>query len=265
MFGFLRSLPNIFIIFVADYTIDSFMIVSNEIEKRVQGMNIDQVFSIADLGFPADCYDNVRIKLSRMAAQGLIVKAGKGRYYKPRQTVFGSLQPSREEIVKDLLVKDGKVSGYLTGYAIWNKMGLTTQIPNIIEIGSNIHRNKTKRGVYTIRFVLQPNNITRPNIPLLQILDAIKSVKFIPDTTIGESILRLSVIIGNLLEKDITRLATLALKYPPQTRAIIGGILETKGYDESAMKLHRTLNPMTIYKIGISEDVLPNHKYWNIV
>lgn len=241
------------------------MVAANEIEKRVQGMNTDQVFSVADLGFPADWYDNVRIKLSRMAAQGLIVKASKGRYYKPRQTVFGTLQPSREEIVKDMLMKDGKVSGYLTGYAVWNKMGLTTQIPNIIEIGSNIHRNRTKRGIYTIRFVLQPNNITCTNIPLLQILDAVKSVKSIPDTTINDSITRLSMIIGDLSEKDISLMATLALKYPPQTRAILGAILETKGNTEAATKLLRTLNPMTIYKIGIADGILPNRKNWNIV
>jgi len=241
------------------------MVAANEIEKRVQRINTDLVFSVADLGFPADWYDNVRIKLSRMAAQGLIVKVSKGRYYKPRQTVFGTLQPSREEIVKDMLMKDGKVSGYLTGYAVWNKMGLTTQIPNIIEIGSNIHRNRTKRGIYTIRFVLQPNNITRTNIPLLQILDAVKSVKSIPDTTINDSISRLSMIIGDLSEKDKSLMATLALKYPPQTRAILGAILETKGNIEAAVKLLRTLNPMTIYKTGISDDILPNRKNWNIV
>mgnify|MGYP006916057793 CR=1 FL=1 len=241
------------------------MIAASEIEKRVQEMATDQVFSVSDLGFPAGWYDNVRIKLSRMEAKGLVTKVGKGRYYKPRQSVFGTLQPSREEIVKDLLVKEGKVIGYLTGYAVWNKMGLTTQIPNIIEIGSNIHRNRTKRGIYSIRFVLQPNNITRANIPLLQLLDAIKSIKLIPDTTISDSISRLYAMTGELTDKDKSTTCALALKYPPQTRALLGAMMELIGSTELAGKLQQTLNPMTIYKIGVTDDILPNHKNWNIV
>ena len=241
------------------------MIAANEIEKKVQEMATDQVFSVADLGFPTGWYDNVRIKLSRMEAKGLVAKVGKGRYYKPRQSVFGTLQPSREEIVKDLLVKEGKAIGYLTGYAVWNKMGLTTQIPNIIEIGSNIHRNRTKRGIYSIRFVLQPNNITRTNIPLLQLLDAIKSVKLIPDTTISDSISRLYAMIGELAEKDKAKIVAFSMKYPPQTRAILGAMMELIGNTELADKLLETLNPMTIYKIGVTDDILQNHKNWNIV
>ena len=54
------------------------MIASNEIEARVEQMNTDEVFSVADLGFPPDWYDNVRIKLSRMVAKGLIVRWARG-------------------------------------------------------------------------------------------------------------------------------------------------------------------------------------------
>lgn len=240
------------------------MVAAKDIEKKVQGLKTDLIFTITDLGFPASWYDNVRIKLSRMEEKGVIVKVGKGRYYKPKQTMFGSLQPRQEDLVKDLLIKDGKIIGYLTGYAIWNRMGLTTQISSIIEIGSNIHRNKTKRGTYTIRFVLQPNIISHTNIPLLQILDAIKQIKTIPDTQIESSVIRLSLIINDLAEKEISMLATLALRYTPQTRALLGAILEMYNRKDAANKLKRTLNPATTYKIGISDRNLPNKKNWNI-
>lgn len=240
------------------------MLAAHEIENKVLAIENDRVFSFADLGFPYGWYDNVRVKLSRMEKQGRIVKVGKGKYYKPRQTIFGTLQPSREEIVKDLLVKNGKTIGYLTGYAIWNKMGLTSQISNLIEIGTNRHRNKKRRGCYEIRFVLQPNSITRTNIPLLQILDAVKAVKMIPDAIVGDTIKRLMVAIGDLSPKDASLLATLAEKYPPQTRSLTGAILELGGNVELSEKLRMTLHPSTIYKIGVSEDVLPNRKHWNI-
>ena len=241
------------------------MVASNEIEAKVEQMNVDEVFSVADLNFPLGWYDNVRIKLSRMAAKGRIVKVGKGRYYKPRQTMFGALQPSREELVKDLLVKDGKAVGYLTGVSIWNQMGLTTQVPNVIEIGSRIRKNKTSRGTYSIRFILQPNDITRVNIPLLQILDTVKAVKSIPDTTINDTVARLSAIVNALSDKDVTQLTTLSLKYSPQTRALVGGLLGPRLSESQVTKLRNTLNPMTVYKLGISDAVLPNCNNWYIV
>ncbi len=241
------------------------MVASNEIEAKVEQMNADEVFSVADLGFPPDWYDNVRIKLSRMAAKGQIVKVGKGRYYKPRQTMFGALPPSREEMIKDLLVKDGKPVGYITGYAVWDKMGLTTQVPSVIEIGSQIRKNKTRRGAYSIRFVLQPNDITCVNIPLLQILDAVKSVKSIPDTTIDDSVSRFSTIFNDLSDKDVALLTTLSLKYSPQTRALVGALLEPRLSEAQATKLRNSLNPMTVYKLGISNAVMPNQNNWYIV
>lgn len=241
------------------------MMASNEIEAKVEQMNADEVFSVADLGFPLDWYDNVRIKLSRMAAKGRIVKVGKGRYYKPRQTMFGALQPSREELVKDLLVKDGKAVGYLTGFSIWNQMGLTTQVPSVIEIGSRIRKNKTSRGAYSIRFILQPNDITRVNIPLLQILDTVKAVKSIPDTTMNDTVVRLSAIVNDLSDKDVAQLTTLSLKYSPQTRALVGGLLEPRLSESQVARLRNTLNPMTVYKLGISDAVLPNRNNWYIV
>lgn len=240
------------------------MVVANEIEARVQRMNTDTVFTVADLGFPTLLYDNVRIKLGRMVKEGLIVKVGRGKYFKPRQSEFGTIPPSREELVKDLLIKDGKSIGYLTGLAVWNRIGLTTQIPNIIEIGSNIHRNRTQRSGFEIRFVIQPNVITRSNIPLLQILDAIKAVKSIPDASLDESVGRLADIIMGLSIRDRTLLANLAIKYQPQTRALTGAILECAGEQVDASRLRSTLNPMTKYKIGVSEQILPNMKDWYI-
>lgn len=240
------------------------MVAAHDIEKKVLAMEEDRVFSVADLGFLPDWYDNVRVKLSRMEKRGLIVKVSKGKYYKPRQTVFGRLQPSREEVVKDLLLKMGQPIGYLTGYAVWNRMGLTSQISNLIEIGTNFHRNKKRRGNFDIRFVLQPNRITRTNIPLLQILDAVKSVKVIPDATTTETVKRLIAIIGNLSVKDAALLSRLAVKYTPMTRALTGSILEWNGNKDLSAQLKGTLHPTTIYKIGVTEEILPNRKSWNI-
>lgn len=108
------------------------MTISKKIEDRINLIADGTVFSIEDLGLPNDWWENIRVKLSRMVGKGLIQKLSKGRFYKPKKSVFGMLKPNLQEIVKDLIYdKNGKSTGYLTGYSVWNDMGLTTQIASI--------------------------------------------------------------------------------------------------------------------------------------
>lgn len=86
-----------------------------------------------------------------------------------------------------MLEEDGKLTGYLTGYGIYTKLGLSTQIGNLIQIGKNEVRPEFKRGRYMISFVRQRNTITKENFPLLQLLDTMRWVKKIPDATISGS------------------------------------------------------------------------------
>jgi predicted transcriptional regulator of viral defense system len=66
--------------------------------------------------------------LSRLVAKGELEKISKGRYYKPRKTMFGTLKPAPPGIAKDFLEKESLLIGYITGTAAFAMMGLTTQI-----------------------------------------------------------------------------------------------------------------------------------------
>lgn len=202
--------------------------------------------------------------LNRMAAKGKIAKPARGKYYKPKNTPFGKLGPDQYQIVKDLLEQNGKIIGYLTGYGIYNRLGLTTQVSNTIQIGKNVNSPSFKRGNYTISFLRQNNIITKGNIPLLQILDSIRYIKKIPDTGIEKTCERILFIIKNLSEEDKISLVRLVKKYPPATIAIVGAIFDEIGYADIAQPLQNILNPVTNYKlIGINK-VLGFTKKWNI-
>lgn len=140
------------------------------------------IFTYADFITGVTKKEAIIKALNRMATSGKIAKLAKGKYYKPEGTVFGNLKPNQDQVVKDLLESDGKQTGYLTGYSIYNQLGLTTQISNTIQIGKNETRPSFKRGPYTISFIRQKNTITKESIPLLKILDAIRYIKKIPDT-----------------------------------------------------------------------------------
>jgi hypothetical protein len=223
------------------------------------------VFTYLDFSPEVNQKEAIIKALNRMVVSGKIAKLSKGKYFKPENTPFGKLQPNQTQLVKDLLEEDGKVTGYLTGYSIYNQLGLTTQISNIIQIGKNQIRPNFKRERYTITFVKQKNIITKENIPLLQLLDAIRYVKKIPDANIESSCKRFLAIIKNFSDKDINTLVRLALKYPPATRALLGALIEEIQKGKMTEPLFKSLNPITKYKLTGVTKVLTTTEKWNII
>lgn len=241
------------------------MNVSDYIANRIERLPKGYVFTYADFITDVNKKEAVIKALNRMVQAGRIAKLSKGKYYKPETTPFGNLLPAQKQVVKDLLEEDGKVTGYLTGYSIYNQLGLTTQVSNTIQIGKNEVRPGFKRERYTISFIKQKNTITKENIPLLQLLDAIRYIKKIPDAGIESSCKRFLVIIKSLSDKEITTLVRLALKYPPATRALLGALLEQLQQRQLTEPLFKSLNPITKYKLAGASKVLSATEKWNIV
>lgn len=241
------------------------MKVTEYIRNKIDRLPKGYVFTYEDFNIGVKKKEAIIKALNRMVGSGKISKLAKGKYFKPEKTPFGTLQPSQEQIVKDLLDEDGKIIGYLTGYSVYNKLGLTTQVSNIIQIGKNQPRPKLKRERYSISFVKQKNIITKKNIPLLQILDSIKYIKKIPDTNIKTSCLRFLEILKELNLKNKKELIRLSLKYPPSTRALLGALLDEMHGKSITSTLKDSLNPITKYEIFNANKVLTNSSDWNIL
>lgn len=240
------------------------MKITEQIEFKIDRLSRGYVFTYYDFTFEVNKKEAVIKALNRMVSLGKIAKLSKGKYYKPEATVFGNLQPNESQVVKDLLENDGKIVGYLTGYSIYNQLVLTTQVSNTIQVGKNETRPAFKRGHYTISFLKQKNTITKDNIPLLQILDAIRTIKKIPDATYLSSCKRFLAIIKELSENDKTTIARLALKYPPVTRSLLGALLCEAGDSKLTEALQKSLNPITVYKIPGVNKILVTAEKWNI-
>ncbi len=222
------------------------------------------VFTYIDFTTAVNKKEAIIKALNRMVTSGKIAKLAKGKYYKPESTPFGNLQPNQAQVVKDLLEDEGKMLGYLTGYSIYNQLGLTTQVSNTIQIGKNQIRPSFKRERYTISFIRQKNTITKETIPLLQILDAIRYIKKIPDATVESSCKRLLSIIKKLSNQEKDTLVRLAFKYPPATRALVGALLDELQKSTLTESLYKTLNPITKYKLA-GATTLKTAEKWNIV
>ena len=239
------------------------MKITDYISYTIDRLPKGYVFTYADFTTEVDQKQAVIKALNRMVAAGKIAKLSKGKYYKPETTPFGNLQPDQSQVVKDLLEENGKTIGYLTGYSIYNSLGLTTQLSNAIQIGKNVVRPAFKRGQYTISFIKQNNIITKENFPLLQILDAIRYTQKIPDTTVGKSGKRFIAILKDLSDTEKSTLVRLALKYPPSARALLGTLLDTIQADGISKPLYNSLNPITKYKLPGLKVVFPEADKWN--
>ncbi len=239
------------------------MIIATQIKERLAAVNYGIVLTASDFGIAPQYQASLVRSLNRKVAIGELQRVSKGKYYKPKKTLFGTLKPTPSEIMKDLFIKNGKTIGYITGTSAFASMGLTTQITSAITIGVNRYRRSTFRGETKISFLVQPNPITEESIPLLRILDAIKLIRQIPATTPNESVKVLSNILLAMPKGQIKLLCQLAEAYTPYVRALLGAILEKNGLPTYDLKM--TLNGVTTYKLPISKNTLPNKRSWNIL
>lgn len=232
---------------------------SKSIKKKILDFEMGKVFRLEDLELSRSEYDAAVVALGRLAQEGEIERLSPGVYYKPKQTRFGVVGPSMEERFRDLLYDGNTPIGYLTGLYAFNLFGLTTQHSSILEIGTNFPKRNTKRGIYAIRFVLQKNQICQDNIDMLRLLDCLKWIKKIPDTTVDKSYTLLKKKVSEYEKEDHKQLVELSLNYTPLTRALLGSMLT----DESLVAtLHQTLNPLTRFRIGLSSTLVSSQ--WNI-
>ncbi|MBN1184064.1 MAG: hypothetical protein JXB49_17350 [Bacteroidales bacterium] len=240
------------------------MKITDIVINRINRFRSGYIFTYSDFDIPVDKVEALKKTLSRLVASGKIVRLAKGQFYKPEISEFGVLRPKEYQVVKDLLEEDNKVIGYLTGLSAFNFLGLTTQVSNTIQIGTNIQKKPKKRGKYSIRFILQKNNITKDNIYMLQILDSIRFIKRIPDSDVSESCRLIIDRIGRFYNSELISLVKLATKYNPGTRALAGAIIEQVSYPGMSEVLFNSLNPVSEFIYGISENVLSNKLKWRI-
>jgi len=241
------------------------MKIAAQIREKIKKLPETAAFGYAELGIaPAGFYTAAKA-LERLQKKGVIRRIGKGVFYKPGQTVFGELGPDYNSLLNKYLFKDNKRVGYVTGYSLYNQLALTTQLSAKTQVATNINKKKIEKGWLRASAVKAYAPITEKNYPLLGILDAIKDIKRIPDSSTGNAVKRLKSIIKELPKNQVSQMTGYALQYPPRARALTGAIVETVFTGKvSTAALKKSLNPLTVFKLGIKKTDLPTIENWNI-
>lgn len=241
------------------------MNLTKQIRNRIKTLPTDKTFGYDDLRIDKEKYITAAKVLERLQTEGLIKKVSKGIFYKPEQTVFGELKPDYGEQLRPYLFENGKRVAYETGFSLYYRMGLTTQMAFRIKIASRSKRITINRGALKADAVKSYAEVTDTNYELLGFLDAIKDIKNIPDCTVRKAVKIFNSKISNFDDKQITELVRYALLYPPRVRALVGAILENQKTNIYTNKLKDSLNPLTKIKLGLKEADLSTLKNWNII
>jgi hypothetical protein len=174
------------------------------------------------------------------------------------------MKPNDSELLKSCLYRRGQRTGYITGAALYNKLGISTQQPRTIEVATTGSRQEKNFGTIKVRLVVASAPVSDQNVPLLELLDVLKNVKSISDSSPAEVIRWLSGTISRLEETVVKDLQDLALKYySPSTKALLGFIVSCVGF-HPIPELKKSLSPVTKYNIGINEAEWPNAREWSI-
>lgn len=116
------------------------------------------------------------VKLKRMADHGEIRRIQKGVYCHVRQTVFGPVTPDiNKAVARELTVKDGTRIGYESGASLFNRLGLSTQLPRTVELTTNRYGMQMPEGCH-IKVKRPPAVITDDNWKYLQFIDAVENL-----------------------------------------------------------------------------------------
>lgn len=240
------------------------MKVAEKIKKKIAKMADGDTFTYQDMPILPAEYSAAAKAMERLIKAGIINRASTGIFYKPKNTAFGKLKPNEEELLKPYLFEDNKRIAYITGTALYNKMGLTTQVPKNIKVASRDKRIVTTIGNIKVNPVKSYTDVNNGNYSLLELLDILKDFKIIPDTDKSQTIRFVLKKINQLSEKEMELFIKIALKYPPRVRAFAGALLNELNPKEPFMELKKSINPLSTYDLGISKKELKNIEYWNI-
>lgn len=240
------------------------MKVTEKIEKTIVKFLDGSTFGYQEFNIQGSEYPAATKAIERLIKKGIIKRASTGLFYKPKQTVFGNLKPKEEELLKPYLFEQKKRVAYITGTALYNRLGLTTQIPKNIKIASRDRRIATKIGNLKVTSVKSYSDIADNNYYLLELLDVLKDFKTIPDSDVGQTINFMIQKLEELTVKELEYTIKLALLYPPRVRAFLGALLTMINPDKNLTVLKKSINPLSTFVFGIAQTQLATINNWNI-
>ena len=119
-------------------------------------------------------------ELADLCACGKLIRFEKGVYYVPKMTALGPSKLNPQKIIEKRYISSGdERNGYYSGATFLNLIGLSTQVPNIVEIYTNNEASKVREiAVGQTRVLLRRARtpITKDNVAVQSFLELMNTV-----------------------------------------------------------------------------------------
>jgi len=119
-------------------------------------------------------------ELKKLVDSGELKRFDVGIYYFPKKMPYGdSVLNPRKVVQKRFLGGGGEVYGYVAGLSLLNQAGLSTQVPNLLELVTNNESTRVRDimvGSQRVRARRSRATVTKENANTLQFLDLMNSI-----------------------------------------------------------------------------------------
>ena len=120
-------------------------------------------------------------QLKKLCEKGLLQKYDTGVYFIPKKTLLKStVGPNADMVARYRFISKGdNIDGFYGGNSFANQIGITTQVPKVVEIVSNnTHSSDREVRIGNRRFYISKPvvQITNENVYVLQMLELLKNL-----------------------------------------------------------------------------------------
>jgi len=120
-------------------------------------------------------------ELKKLVDTGEIKRFDTGIYYFSKKMPWGDSTINPRKVLERRFLSDGNsVYGYIAGASLLNQAGLSTQIPNLVELVTNNESTRVRDvtiGNQRIRARRSRTTVTKENVRTLQFLDLMNTIK----------------------------------------------------------------------------------------
>lgn len=219
------------------------------VEEHLEMIPYNELIVVSDF-YKKHCNEVTESALAkifeRFSKNGKLVHLTKGIYYRPKNSRFGVVPISEDEIVKFYL---RNMQGIITGNRLYNNKGITTQVGKKIEIlTNNINEDQKNIGNISIKKIdMELNEETIPAIETLELLQNYYKIEDVNNRAFADSI----KIYAEKYSDSTMDYVLSRKKYKKSTIAFLAAFLDEFNVKNS---LNKYLSPMSKYKIPDMEE-----------
>jgi Family of unknown function (DUF6088) len=239
---------------------------ANRIAARIKRGGTDKLWTLRDFADLEASGTATAATLSRLARRGVLRRVRRGVYYRPGKTLFGETRPDPHATLSATLRRLG-VPAAATGVDAWRRLGLTTQHGAVPVVATPRRLRLAPVAGHRVRTTVRPAT-SRADHGECAVLDALRNLRRIPDTTPAAVLDRLTELIADR-RIDVPKLLEMARREPPRVRALLGALLEHARPSDPTIghalaTLRHSLNPLTTYRLREVAGHLPTAARWHI-